>query len=115
MHQDTPTPQVVDLNMDFSQRVVIDSLAMDWQTSPSGTVLRKPLARAFAETGHATSVVRYLPGASFPRHEHPLGEEILVLSGVFSDDEGDWGAGMYLRNPPGWGTHPTANMAVTCW
>ncbi len=97
---------IVDLHMDFSRRIVIDSLSMDWQASPSDTVLRKPLARAFAEAGHATSIVRYLPGARFPRHEHPLGEEILVLSGVFSDEEGDFGAGMYLRNPPGSGHAP---------
>lgn len=106
MSHHATTSQVVDLHMDFSQRVVIDSNGIDWHTSPSGTVLRKPLARAFAETGHATSVVRYLPGASFPRHEHPLGEEIFVLSGVFSDDDGNWGEGMYLRNPPGSGHAP---------
>ena len=106
MSRNATNSQVVDLHMDFSQRVVIDSNGTDWQTSPSGTVLRKPLARAFAETGHATSVVRYLPGASFPHHEHPLGEEIFVLSGVFSDNDGDWGEGMYLRNPPGSGHAP---------
>ncbi|WP_372927152.1 cupin domain-containing protein, partial [Marinobacter sp.] len=56
--------------------------------------------------GHATSIVRYEPGASFNRHEHPLGEEILVLDGVFSDETGDYGKGTYLRNPPGSGHAP---------
>jgi anti-sigma factor ChrR (cupin superfamily) len=91
----------MNLNMDFTRRVVINTTELDWQPSPSPTVLRKPLAREQAESGHATSVVRYLPGARFKTHHHPKGEEILVLEGVFSDEHGDYPAGTYLRNPAG--------------
>jgi anti-sigma factor ChrR (cupin superfamily) len=89
------------LNMDFSQRVVIDSTAVDWVASPKAGVWRKPLAREEAEQGHATSIVRYDPGASFPEHNHPGGEEILVLEGTFSDQTGDYCKGSYFRNPIG--------------
>lgn len=89
------------LNMDFSQRVVIDTNAKDWVASPRAGVWRKPLAREDAERGHATSVVRYDPGASFNGHNHPGGEEILVLDGTFSDETGDFTAGTYFRNPLG--------------
>lgn len=89
------------LNMDFSQFVSIDTTAMDWQPSPAEGVWRKPLAREEAERGHATSIVRYDPGASFRGHNHPLGEEILVLEGTFSDETGDYHAGTYFRNPKG--------------
>jgi anti-sigma factor ChrR (cupin superfamily) len=75
--------------MDFSQRVVINTRQQTWQASPHKGVLRKPLAREEAERGHATSIVRYDAGASFTAHGHPLGEEILVLDGIFSDDK--WG------------------------
>ena len=54
-----------------------------------------------AESGQVTSVVRYDAGARFPAHDHPDGEEILVLEGVFSDEHGDWPAGSYLLNPHG--------------
>lgn len=101
------------LNMDFSRRAVADTATMDWTGSPSGGVLRKPLAREQAERGHATSIVRYQPGARFPRHEHPLGEEILVLDGTFSDETGDYGAGFYLRNPPGTGHAPFSETGCT--
>ena len=94
------------LNMQFAQRVVIDTNALDWQPSPARGVWRKPLAREDAERGHATSIVRYDPGSSFARHTHPLGEEILVLDGVFSDEFGDFGAGTYFRNPPESGHAP---------
>lgn len=94
------------LNMDFDQRVVVRTPDMDWIKSPAGGVWRKPLAREDAEQGHATSVVRYEPGARFSHHSHPKGEEILVLDGVFSDETGDYGPGTYLRNPPGSGHAP---------
>ncbi|EAQ33265.1 cupin domain-containing protein [Idiomarina baltica] len=89
------------LNLDFQQRVVINTSEQDWIDSPSAGVKRKLLEREEAERGRATSIVEYKPGASFNTHSHPLGEEILVLSGVFSDEYGDYPAGTYLRNPPG--------------
>ena len=89
------------INMDFSQRVVVNTQQQTWQPSPMPGVWRKPLAREEAERGHATSLVRYDPGSRFSAHEHPLGEEILVLEGTFSDEYGDFGPGSYFRNPPG--------------
>jgi anti-sigma factor ChrR (cupin superfamily) len=89
------------INMDFSERVVIETAKLDWVDSPRPGVKRKPLAREEAERGHATSIVRYYPGASFHAHDHPQGEEILVLEGVFSDETGDYHAGTYFRNPEG--------------
>ncbi len=89
------------LNFDFSQRVVIETDQMDWIGSPCDGVQRKPLSRQFAESGKTTSLVRFAPGSSFSPHSHPLGEEIIVLDGVFSDQHGDYGQGSYLRNPPG--------------
>ena len=89
------------INMDFKQRVVIDTAGQAWVDSPMPGVQRKPLAREDAERGHATSIVRYLTGARFRAHDHPLGEEILVLEGVFSDETGNYHAGTYFRNPEG--------------
>lgn len=89
------------LNMDFSQRVVCETRDAEWVASPRAGVWRKPLAREAAEQGHATSIVRYDAGASFSAHNHPGGEEILVLEGTFSDETGDYGAGTYFRNPMG--------------
>jgi anti-sigma factor ChrR (cupin superfamily) len=66
------------------------------------------LDRIGDEKARATSVVRYAPGSRFPRHSHPGGEEILVLSGTFSDENGDFPAGWYLRNPPGSSHQPAS-------
>ncbi len=94
------------LNMNFEQRVVINTLEQNWINSPLAGVLRKPLAREATEQGHATSIVKYQAGASFSEHPHPKGEEILVLEGVFSDETGDYPAGSYLRNPEGFSHAP---------
>ena len=101
------------LNMDFDQKVVINTSLQDWVPSPSSGVWRKPLAREAAEHGHTTSIVRFDSGSYFSRHEHPLGEEILVLEGTFSDEHGDYGPGTYFRNPPGSGHTPFSKDGCT--
>ena len=90
------------LNGDLTVRVVVEADLLPWTASPSGTVWRRRLHRVgAAESGQVTSIVRYEPGSTFPTHDHPDGEEILVLDGVFSDEHGDWPAGTYLLNPEG--------------
>lgn len=98
------------LNMDLDRKVVIHTAQQDWVPSPMPGVWRKPLAREAAEHGHTTSVVRFDPGSRFARHGHPLGEEILVLEGTFSDEQGDHAAGTYIRNPPGSGHAPYSDQ-----
>ncbi|MGK0443798.1 MAG: anti-sigma factor ChrR (cupin superfamily) [Bermanella sp.] len=92
---------VENFNLDFTQVVVIETAKQAWQDSPAPGVRRIPLEREAAESGHVSSIVEYAPGSSFKTHLHPLGEEIFVLEGVFSDENGDYPAGSYLRNPPG--------------
>lgn len=95
------------INGDLTQRVVMHTKDMSWQQSPSGSVWRKRLHLVGgAESGQVTSVVRYQPDSTFPPHDHPEGEEILVLEGTFSDEHGDWPAGTYLLNPEGFRHQP---------
>jgi len=89
------------LNMDFSQPACVVTKDQKWIKSPADGVSRIPLEREAAESGHTTSFVKFEPGSYFPQHNHPQGEEIYVLEGVFSDENGDYPAGSYLRNPPG--------------
>lgn len=90
------------INGDLSVRAIVDTAQMDWAPSPSGSVWRKRVHLVGPpESGQVTSVVRYEPKSRFPAHDHPEGEEILVLDGVFSDEHGDWPAGTYLLNPEG--------------
>lgn len=72
-----------------------------WVPSPMKGVDRKMLERNGGEVARATSIVRYAAGSYFSPHVHTGGEEFIVLDGVFSDEHGDYGAGMYVRNPVG--------------
>ena len=101
------------LNADFTKGVVLDTSAMEWQASPSPTVWRKRLDLVGGERSRVTSVVRYNAKASFPVHDHPKGEEILVLKGIFSDEHGDYPAGTYLLNPPGFRHAPFSLKGCT--
>ena len=89
------------VNADFSRRAIVTPDQYEWIASPQPGVERVMLDRVGAEQARATSIVRYAPGSRFPHHQHPGGEEILVLSGTLSDDSGHHPAGWYLRNPPG--------------
>ncbi len=102
------------LHADPGAVLIIDTNTMEWQPSPSAGVLRKRLHRVGpVESGPVTSIVRYHPGAAFPAHDHPEGEEILVLDGVFSDEHGDWKAGTYLLNPAGFRHAPFSRDGCT--
>lgn len=90
----------MDVNADFALRAAVHSAQLPWVPSPMQGVDRRMLDRVGDEVARATSIVRYAPESSFSPHVHGGGEEFLVLSGVFSDEHGDYPAGFYIRNPP---------------
>jgi hypothetical protein len=90
----------MELNADFSRRVVVHAARLPWTPSPIAGVERRMLDRIGEEVARATSIVRYAPDSRFSAHTHGGGEEFLVLDGVFQDEHGDFPAGSYIRNPP---------------
>lgn len=52
-------------------------------------------------TGASTSLVRFEPGARFPAHNHPAGEEIFIVEGDFQVGRHRLTGGDYLYTPPG--------------
>lgn len=89
------------IHADFSQPVIIKPEDYHWVKSPGGEVDRMMLDRIGDEKARATSLVKYAPESTFPEHQHPLGEEVLILSGIFTENaEDDYPACWYLRNPP---------------
>ena len=73
------------INSDFTLFARRNTAEMTWQASPSTSVWRKRLDHLGenAESGRVTSIVRFDSKSSFSLHDHPDGEEILVLDGVF--------------------------------
>ncbi|WP_336620778.1 cupin domain-containing protein [Janthinobacterium sp.] len=102
------TGNILLIHADYTRRATVIPGQHRWLASPQGGVDRVMLDRLGGERARATSLVRYAPGAHFPMHQHPGGEEILVLSGTFSADGEQYPAGSYLRNPPGSSHHPSS-------
>src|SRR5271166_5782386 len=107
-----PAGGSMELNADFSQRVVVHAARLPWVASPMAGVERRMLDRIGDEVARATSIVRYVPDSHFSPHTHGGGEEFLVLEGVFQDEHGDFPAGSYVRNPPT--SHHTPGSAQGC-
>lgn len=110
MTEERAALSVTELNADFSKTALMRTSAMQWQASPAPGVWRKRLElRGAAESGRVSSIVRYDPGSRFPAHEHPQGEEILVLEGCFGDEHGSYPAGSYILNPEGFRHAPRSD------
>ncbi|MBU3620394.1 cupin domain-containing protein [Polynucleobacter sp. CS-Odin-A6] len=103
----------MNINADFTQKVVLNHHDLPWVSSPQMGVDRRMLERQGDELAKATSIVRYQAGSSFPAHTHEFGEEILVLDGVFSDELGDYPEGSYIMNPPGSSHAPYSKTGCT--
>ena len=89
------------IHADLSLRAVVQTAGLVWTETPMSGVLRKLIERDGAEVARATSLVQYAAGSRFFSHTHDLGEEFLVLEGDFNDEHGSYGAGTYVKNPPG--------------
>jgi anti-sigma factor ChrR (cupin superfamily) len=93
--------EAIGLHAELGARVVVLPETLSWASSPAAGVERGMLDRLGGEDSRATSLVRYAPGATLPLHTHPVGEELLVLEGLFSDAHGQYPKGTYVRNPVG--------------
>jgi quercetin dioxygenase-like cupin family protein len=79
-----------------------------WRSSKvQGVAFR--LLRRNTETGESTALVRFDPGARFPAHNHPGGEEVFVLEGDVLIGPDRLAAGDYLYTPPA-GQHAASSQ-----
>lgn len=101
------------VNADFNERTLVRFKENDWVASPMPGVERKMLDRIGEEVARATTIVRFAPGSAFSAHTHDGGEEYLVLDGTFQDEDGDFPAGSYVRNPPTSSHTPAAQDGAT--
>ncbi len=81
-------------------RVVASADELDWRDSPFPGVRWKKL-HYDPETGRSAVLLRFEPGAAYGAHRHPEGEEYYVLEGSLEDGGRSYGAGTYVRHPPG--------------
>ena len=88
---------------DDLEQLNIDTRAASWSTGP---VAERSFLPLHEHNGVATKLVSLAPNTQFPHHNHPEGEEVLVVEGSFSDDDGEYTQGMWVREPVGTGHAP---------
>ena len=76
--------------------VVIDTTQAEW--SP-GLVPGLEVMSLHEFEGESVALVKWAPNTQFNFHTHFGGEEILVLEGVFYDENGEYPAGSWIRSP----------------
>jgi anti-sigma factor ChrR (cupin superfamily) len=78
-----------------------------------GGVAREVVLHATAE--EQVTLVRWPAGHEEPRHDHPHGEEILVLEGDFADEHGSYGTRAWVRQPAGSAHAPHTRAGCLMW
>lgn len=79
-----------------ARQFAIDTTTGAWRSSKADGIEVMPLHEFGSET---VELVRFNGAATYPRHTHEGGEEILVIEGVIRDEEGEYPAGSWLRSP----------------
>lgn len=78
----------------------VDTGELPWRPSHSPGVTWKKL-RFDPSTGESAVLLKFEPGARYAAHEHPAGEQYLVLEGTLDDVGATWGPGSYVHHAPG--------------
>jgi anti-sigma factor ChrR (cupin superfamily) len=81
-----------------TRRFAVDTNNREWKASRAAGVEIMPLHRFGREN---VELVRFEPDATYPRHVHEGGEEVLVLAGAIRDADGVYPQGTWLRFPDG--------------
>jgi anti-sigma factor ChrR (cupin superfamily) len=76
--------------------VVINTHDAEWVPSYAPGLDVMPLHKFQTEN---VVLIRWAPNTPFEEHTHDGGEEVFVLDGCFSDENGDYPAGTWLRQP----------------
>jgi anti-sigma factor ChrR (cupin superfamily) len=78
----------------------VDVAALPWEKTTFPGVESKTLV-VDRETGMATMLMKFAPGAKLPHHEHVMIEQTYVLEGSLVCGEGECGPGQFVWRPAG--------------
>lgn len=95
-------PTITQVNADPTQCVVVDTHALAWEPSAQRGVHVKVLERVHdAVKGRETALFKLDPGARLPTETLAERQELFVLEGELSDEDGSYGPETWIWNPPG--------------
>jgi len=89
---------MVNFNLDISKKVVIDTTNKTNKSLSKNGITKVILEGELENSEQTSSIIEYSPNTQLQIWSHPFGEEIFVLEGIFSNKNGDYPAGTYIRN-----------------
>jgi anti-sigma factor ChrR (cupin superfamily) len=87
----------------------VDTTKLDWRAFDDAPGVEYKTLNKTPE-GTLTLLLRFAPGASYPTHTHPAGEEYYVVSGTLDDVGGAYRPGSFVYHAPG-STHTPSSRA----
>lgn len=98
---------------DGVEPLCVSSHELEWRIFPEATGVAYQLLRRHPAGGGSTLLLRFAPGADYPAHRHPAGEEYFVLDGSLDDGGRTHRAGDYIYYPPGSVHRPSSREGCT--
>jgi len=86
----------------------LDTTDMPWRAFDEAPGVSFRTLKTHRPGTGVTLMLRFAPGASYPAHRHPAGEEYFVLEGELLDAGKTYGAGTYVWHPPGSSHRPSS-------
>jgi len=91
----------------------LDTTAMPWRPFDEAPGVAFRVLKTHRPGTGVTLMLRFEPGAAYPAHRHPAGEEYLVLTGELTDGAKSYGEGTYVWHPPGSAHRPASPKGAT--
>jgi quercetin dioxygenase-like cupin family protein len=91
----------------------VASAAIPWRAFADAPGVEYKVLRRHATAGGLTLLLRFAPGADYPAHRHPAGEEYFVLEGSLEDGGRTYRTGDYVYYPPGSAHRPASREGST--
>jgi hypothetical protein len=90
---------VREINANYLLPVTVETSILNWHVSSNASIKQVCLERICGKRSRLTTLAQFPAGRAFKKFGHEGGVEFLVLSGIFSDADGDYSSGYYVRNP----------------
>jgi len=84
-----------------------------WRAFEDAPGVRYKVLRHHPDRRGITLLLQFEPGAHYPTHRHPEGEEYYVLEGTLVDGAREYGAQTYVYQPPGSVHRPASRTGCT--
>jgi quercetin dioxygenase-like cupin family protein len=92
---------------------ILDTTTLDWRPFDDAPGVHYKVLRHHDERRGITLLLRFDPGARYPTHRHPEGEEYYVLEGQLEDAGREYGPHTFVYYAPGSVHRPASRTGCT--